>query len=222
MVSDSALKNAPVTPERKASGAKITTVASDEPVATFRQLLIDGDVYAVTNPDLLQYFNGRQTGYTLDPAPDNANLRPGHAYELIAATGTRGVGRLYVWDKEWSRILVYDKADGTYDGQFVAADGTPPLTDLRGMYLIDRGQAQSPILIWARPEGLYRVELSKPVAPIGSPAPSGAASPAPSAPPTVAPTLRPTVRPSGSPAPSASPTERPRRTPRAAAPTPTP
>ena len=40
-------------------------------VAAFRQLYVDGDVYAVTADNLEQYFSGRQTAFSLDPPPDD-------------------------------------------------------------------------------------------------------------------------------------------------------
>jgi len=183
-----------------------------EDVAAFRQLLIDGDVYAVTSPNLIRYFNGRGTGFALDDPPDNADLRPGHDYALMAATGTRGVGQLFVWDQLHGRVLVFDKNEGTNLGQFVATPGSPPMTDMRGMYLIDRGQDDPPTLVWARAEGIYQVVLDEPQDVEPSPSPTASDRPSPSAGPS----------PSGAtPTPEPSPTERPRRTPRpTSAPTP--
>ncbi len=176
-------------------------VGEDEDVSAFRQLYIDGDVYAVTGDNLLRYFSGAMTNFTLDEPPDNEDLRPGHDYALMAATGTRGVGLLVVWDQLHSRILVYDKSEGTHAEQFIAAPGTAPLADIRGMYLIDRGAARAPILVFARPEGIYQVDLAEEQEPQATPSPS----PSPRPTQTVLPS------PSG---PSPEPTERPRRTPR--------
>jgi hypothetical protein len=185
-------------------------------VAAFRQLYVDGDVYAVTTDNLDRYFNGRQTTFSLDPPPDDQDLRPGHDYALLAATGVRGDGDLYVWDRLWSRVLVYDKAAGAYSTQFVAADGAPPLTDLTGMYIVDRGHAQPALLVYSTSTGLYQVELTAG----GGPEPTPSVSPAASASPV--PLTSPSVAPSQTPAePTPSPTPRPRRTPRATA-SPTP
>ena len=177
-------------------------VGEDEDVTAFRQLHVDGDLYAVTSANLLRYFSGTLTNFTLDEPPDNEDLRPGHDYALMAATGTRGVGLLAVWDQLHSRILVYDKTEGTHSEQFVAAPGAAPFADLRGMYLVDRGAARAPILVYARPEGIYQVDLAEQQEPNPTPSPSPSSHPSPS--------VRPT--PTG---PSPEPTERPRRTPRA-------
>jgi hypothetical protein len=182
-------------------------VSEGEDVASFRQLLVDGDVYGLTSTSLLRYFNGRRSGFELEAPPDDGDLRPSHDYQLITATGTRGVGHLFIWDGLHSRVLEFDKTDGTYVGQYVATDGAPPMSDLTGMYVVDPGSVQlPPTLVYARADGVYQVTLAAP-------------ENLPSAPPvTIAPTTPPaSASPPGSepPAtPSVEPTERPRRTPR--------
>ena len=153
---------------------------------------------------------------------------------MLAATGTKGSGDLYLWDKQWSRILVYDKVEGTYLEQYVAAAGAPAFADLRGMYIVDRGVTQPPVLVWARPEGLYQVPLTQPQTPTGSPGPSTLPSALPSALPSGVPSGIPSLGPSPvatrtpPPAtatpipPSTVPTERPRRTPSGVTPSATP
>ena len=178
-------------------------------VSAFRQLYVDGDVYAVTSDNLQQYFSGRQTSFSLDPPPDDEDLRPGHEYAQLAATGLRGDGDLYVWDRLWSRVLVYDKAAGAYSAQYVAAAGAPPLTDLTGMYIVDRGHALPALLVFSTPAGLYQVELTAAAGPEATPSPSPAAIVSPT------PLVSPSITPSQTPAePTPSPTPRARRTPR--------
>lgn len=191
-------------------------VGATEDVSGVRQLLIDGDVYAVTDPAVVRYFNGRRTGYTLDDPPDAANMRPEHQYRLLDATGTRGVGELFVWDALWSRLLVYDKAEGTYVEQFIAGEDAPPLTDVRGMYIVDRGNVEPPVLVWARPTGVYQAVLSaQPASAPPSPGASGAPATGPSAPASVRPSPSASTPPASlDPSETAPPTERPRRTPR--------
>ncbi len=187
-------------------------VSEGENVAAFHQLLVDGDVYAVTSEQVLRYFNGRRSGaFELAEPPDADDLRPDHDYRLIAATGTRGVGELFVWDAANARILAFDKTDGTYIEQFVAANGAPPLSDLTGMYVIEPGSVSlPPTLIYTRPDGVYKLTLSAeeatPTAPPQTPSPidEETSSPTPGASETPAPE-------------SPEPTQRPRRTPRRAA-----
>ncbi len=184
-------------------------------VAAFRQLYVDGDVYAVTADNLEQFFSGRQTQFSLDPPPDDADLRPGHEYALLAATGVRSDGNLYVWDKLWSRVLVYDKGAGAYSTQFIAAQGTQPLADLTGMYVIDRGHTQPALMVFATSSGLFSVELGAGTEPSSSPTPSVSATTPPPASPTpsaTGPTPEPTPEPTRArrtPRPSGSPTATP-------------
>jgi hypothetical protein len=174
-------------------------------VTRFRQIYVDGDIYAVTAENLDQYFNGRETAFSLDPPPDDGDLRAGHEYALLSATGVRGDGDLYVWDKLWSRVLVYDKSAGAYSTQYLAGEGTPPLADLTGMYIVDRGHSEPPLLIFTTSTGLFQVELGAGVAPQPTATPAASVSPSPLATPSA----------SGSPTgPTPEPTERPRRTPR--------
>jgi len=185
-------------------------VSEGEDVASFRQLLVDGDVYAVTADQLLRYFNGRRTGFELAAPPDENDLRPGHDYRFIGATGTRGQGTIYVYDGTHARVLAFDKAEGAYLEQFVADTGAPPLSDVTGMYVIDSGSVSVPAtLVYSRADGLYQMTLSAPEAiPSNPPETIGPE-------PTETPALSPTPAGSEPPAtPTPEPTQRPRRTPR--------
>jgi hypothetical protein len=183
-------------------------VSEGEDVASFHELLVDGDVYALTSANVLRYFNGRRSGFELPDPPDDGDMRPGHDYRLIGATGTRGVGHLFIWDATHARVLEFDKTDGAYVGQYVAAEGAAPMSDVTAMYVVDPGTVQvPPTLVYARPDGVYQVTLAAPEA-------------VPSAPPI---TIAPPTEPSATGSPSASeppatptpePTQRPRRTPR--------
>lgn len=159
-------------------------------VARFSQLYVDGDVYGITPDNLEQYSSGRQTAFSLDLPPDDGDLRAGHEYDLLAATGVRGDGDLYVWDKLWSRVLLYDKAAGAYSTQYLAADGTPPFSDLTGMYVVDRGHSEPPLLIFATPAGLFQVELGPGADPVPSQSPAASGTPPP---PTPSPNTSPTA-----------------------------
>lgn len=182
-------------------------VSQAEDVASFRQLLVDGDVYAVTRDKVVRYFNGRQsTAFDPPDPPDDGDVRPGHDYHLIAATGTRGVGNLFVWDATHERVLAFDKTDGTYVEQFVAAEGAPAMADLSGMYIVERGTDVPPILVFARPDGIYQVVLVAPDV-VATPPPAASFTPEPSSEPTPPQSITPAT-------PTPEPTLRPRRTPR--------
>jgi hypothetical protein len=183
-------------------------VSEGENVSAFHELLVDGDVYGLTSDNLLRYFNGRRSGFEIVDPPDDGDLRPGHQYQLIGATGTRGVGHLFVWDAEHGRVIEFDKTDGTYVAQYVPAADAPQLSDLTGMYIIEPASVQvAPTLVYSRADGVYQVTL-------------GAPEVTPSAPPVTAPPQ--TEPPDATPTPTTSeppqtatpePTRRPRRTP---------
>jgi hypothetical protein len=184
-------------------------VSEGEDVSSFRQLLVDGDVYAVTSDEVLRYFSGRRSGFDLADPPDGGDLRPEHDYQLIGATGSRGVGNLYLWDAEHGRILVFDKTEGTYAGQFVSAPGAASLDSLTGMYVIDTGSPTvPPVLMYVTADGLYRLTLAEPDE-IPSTPPT-TAGPSATPPPEASPTAGPSDEPAS---PTPEPTQRPRRTP---------
>jgi hypothetical protein len=171
----------------------------DDRVSDFRQLYIDGDVYALVSEGLLRYFGGTRSTFELDDPPDSGDLRPGHDYGRLAATGTRGLGLLMLWDRTHQRLVTYNKSDRAYLGQYVGAPGEPALDDVRGMYLLERGESLPPVLVWAGPTGLFVTVLDDSSAEPGATTVPDVGTPAPSATPA---------------GPSAEPTERPRRTPR--------
>jgi hypothetical protein len=186
-------------------------VSEGEDVTSFRQLLVDGDVYALAEDNVLRYFNGRRSGaFELAAPPDAEDIRPDHDYRFMTATGSRGVGTLYVWDGTHGRILGFDKTDGAFVEQFVAPPGAPPLSDLTGMYVIDRGELEPPVLVYARADGVYQVVLAAPAIVEPTPAPSASGPAVTTRPPTAVPSSA-TEVPS---TPTPEPTLRPRRTPR--------
>jgi len=187
-------------------------VGENEPVATFRQLMIDGDIYALAEDGLLKYFNGRRVTYELATPPDDEDLRPGHEYRYLAATGARGFGRALLWDARHGRIISFNKADGRYQEQWIGGAGAPGFGDVRGMFVVERGEAEAPLLVWASPRGVFQTILEAEEQPVDGPSPG--LSPSPGASPIDPPGLSPS--PGASPIdPPGQPTERPRRTPRA-------
>jgi hypothetical protein len=174
-------------------------VATD--VSGFRQLYIDGDVYALTATGVIRYIDGRAESLDLERLPDDADLRPGHDFRLFFGTGDRAEGRLYLWDAKYSRIVVYDKGKGTYIEQFLTTPPNPTYSDLRGMYVVEPRNSR-PILYWVTGDRLMTSRLqAAPGTPGASPSPSAGASPGAS--PTATP--RRTASPSATRRPSPSP-----------------
>jgi hypothetical protein len=135
---------------------------SDE-VSLFRQLHIDGDVWALDDEGVQKYTTGRfEGGFMLAEPPDASDVRPGHDYQLISGTGTDSSGRLYLYDSVWDRLIVFDKASGDYVGQWITGPGGPSMKEMRGFLVIPKSKQKPETLVWLTPEGLYRAQLTTP------------------------------------------------------------
>jgi hypothetical protein len=146
-------------------------------VSGFRQLYIDGDIYALTPSGVTRYIDGRTESLDLEQLPDDGDLRPGHDYRLFYGTGDRAEGHLYFWDAKYSRIVVYDKGKGTFLEQFTAAPPSPAIADLRGMYIVEPKNAR-PIVYFVVADRLITGRLqAAPGTPGALPSASPGASP---------------------------------------------
>ena len=65
-------------------------LATARDVSQFPQMYIDGDIYTLTSSGVTRYQSGQSTTFALDAPPDDADVRPGHDYRALAATGARG------------------------------------------------------------------------------------------------------------------------------------
>jgi hypothetical protein len=136
-------------------------VTANESVADYIKLFIDGNLYTLTPDNVVKHTSGRKVDMRLDEPPDADDLRPGHRYRLIDGTGP---GRLFLYDEEWGRILVFLKTDGSYLEQWTTTGPLPSMADVRGMYVTQGGSAQNPktpVVIWATPDGIYRSTLTQ-------------------------------------------------------------
>jgi hypothetical protein len=135
-------------------------VTANESVADYVKLYIgEGNVYTLTPGNAVKHSGGRRVDWALDDPPDGGDLRPGHRYRLIDGTFA---DRMFVYDEQWQRILVFTKSDGTYLQQWHAAGPLPPMEDVRGMYVTQSGTSQepkAPVITWATPKGIYRSRL---------------------------------------------------------------
>jgi hypothetical protein len=135
-------------------------------VVDFGQVYVDFDVYTLIDNAVRRYRTEKYDGgFMLEEPPDVSDLRPLHDYQRMAGSGTAASGgRLYLYDAVHGRIIGYDKAEGTYLGQWMPAEGEPTMEDLRGMYVIPgkvtKKKRQADTLVWLTPEGLYRAQLA--------------------------------------------------------------
>jgi hypothetical protein len=162
--------------------------STTEKVDTFLQLYIDGDIYALTSDNVIKHTSGRVQQFALQTPPDNGDLRPGHDYRLIAGTGDQGTGRLYVYDAKWDRVVVFDKANGSYVEQWQSVSSGAPMKDVRGMVLVAPAPAPPgggatpppPNLYWLSPTALMESELTNiSTSPSASPSLDTSGSPSP-------------------------------------------
>ncbi len=170
--------------------------ADSEDLGEFRQVIIDGNLYGLTEDDAVKHLSGRVQDFSLATPPDEGDLRPGRDYRLFAGPGGIGQGSLYVWDAQHGRLLVFRKSDGGFVEQWFTGARMAPLQDLRGLYVVqpaaptvpegeDPLPAEPATLIWLTADALYRSELvDVPQGPAASPSPgaspSGSLGPAPS------------------------------------------
>jgi hypothetical protein len=152
--------------------------ASD--VSAYRQMLVDGDIYALTTATIIRLANGRpDPDFVTGVLPDEPDLRPGHEYLLMAGSASRREGRLYAYDAKYGRIVAFDKATGDYIEQYAPAPSTPIFGDVRGMFVVPGLDGRPPSIYWVSADRLYLTVLKEAPAATPSPAPSATASPSP-------------------------------------------
>jgi hypothetical protein len=173
-------------------------LATAADVSSYEQIFIDGDVYALTTASVTRFVNGRPDSFAPQTPPDDQDLRPGHHYQLMTASATRQQGTLYVYDSAHQRIVAFDKAFGDYQGEYIAATGTPAFADVRGMFLVEPGGGKPSSIVWVTKDRVLVTVLQ------AAPAPGASASPAPPSP-----SPRATPKTSAKPRRTVAPTSRP-------------
>ena len=137
-------------------------------VAEFDQLYVDFDIYALFDNTLRRHAYGKYDGtFALDEMPDDGDIRPGHDFRLVSGSGhSNSLGRLYVYDAAHSRVVAFDKDDGSYVAQWRPKGDGGEMDDVRGMYVIEGGlnkkgdRRKNDVLVWITPDGIYRTTLA--------------------------------------------------------------
>ena len=155
--------------------------------------IVDGYVFTLSSDGITRYFSGQASSFSLDVPPDQGDMRPGHDYRLLNATGAAPTDRLWVWDASYARILEFSRTDGSYIGQFLVADGGSGFVGLRGMAVVLGKAGQPPALVWITAAQVMVSPLAAVSGPGVSPSPSASPSPSPHA------TPRPTAKPKATP-----------------------
>ena len=130
---------------------------NNEPVETFKQIMVDGDLYAVTPSALLKYFSGTNTGFSLDPAPDDKNLRPGHSYGLLERHWREGQRpALHLGQPVAAHPRLQQERMARTSRSTWQRPALRRFADITGMYIIDRGVTQRPSWSGRGRIGLYQ------------------------------------------------------------------
>lgn len=135
-------------------------------VADFSQIYVDFDVYALLDNTLRRYrLEKYDGGFALDQPPDEGDVRPGHDYQLVAGSGSASSGgRVYLYDALHDRVVGFDKAEGTYIGQWAPAPDEAQMDDMRGMYVIPgktvKKTRDPDTLVWVTPQGIFSSVLA--------------------------------------------------------------
>jgi hypothetical protein len=193
------------TPAADGSGFPSTgtgRLATATDVSSVAAMLIDADIY-LAGGGVTRYINGKTSDWKPAPPPDSL-LRPAPAYRLLASTSAAGRGNLYLYDGTSGRVIAVDKASGEYVAQYRVGPGGPSWADLRGIYVVSRGEDVPPVLWWADGTRIGSAPLDPIVeslpgaSPAASPSAGPSTSPAP-AKPTKKPAAKPTAKPTKKP-----------------------
>jgi hypothetical protein len=128
----------------------------NEDVNTFRDMYVDQSLFTLTADNMTRHFQGRIQDFELETPPDDRDIRPGHEYTFVAEYDDK----FYVYDKKWSRVLVFARTTGDYLEQWQTTGRVPPMADLVGMYIVPPNRKENPpTLVWMSRDGLYESVL---------------------------------------------------------------
>jgi hypothetical protein len=166
--------------------------STSEDVSQFIDMTIDFNMYTIAaapgscdiacrGEKLLQHNAGNLLSYSIDPLPDETDMRPGHDFQLITNAGDKSVGRLYLYDAKHGRVVVYSKTGGAYLEQWLPLRSGAPMKDVSGILVVppDEAKPTDPtMLYWLTPSGLMASPLVNVVeSPLASQAPSASSQP---------------------------------------------
>ena len=171
---------------------------TDRPVDDITDLFIDGDIYVAENGAVGRVIPA--TSWTAK-APDDAQLRPDPRYTMIAAPdrpdggSTKGIGNVYAYDAQNSRIVAFAKTNGAFVEQYLLQNGDTDWSGLRDFVVLPGADTDAPKTVWwISDDGLHTAVLEQAEGTGASPSPSPsqpAASPSASSTPRPKPTKTP-------------------------------
>jgi serine/threonine protein phosphatase PrpC len=166
---------------------------TDRPVDGITDLMIDGDIFVAENGQVERVIPATSWQPQL---PSDTQLRPESNYTLLSspilANGnpSKRIGSLYAFDAANHRIVAFNKADGTYVGQYMLVGNDDAWAHLNDFVVLPTADpAVPPTLWWISDNGINSALLqAAPEAnPSASPGPSPSATPKPKPKPTKTP-----------------------------------
>ena len=164
-------------------------LATARDVGQMSAVYIDGDMYVIDGGVLERYVSGANDGWEAKDLPDGL-LREQPSASLVAGQGDRRKGTVFTYDREYARIVEYDKANGDYRAQYRLAAGSEGWEDVRGIYALPGVEEAPPTVYWVTATGFHEALLqpvSDTAAPSASPGPGSSDSVAPSTAPSATP-----------------------------------
>lgn len=160
-------------------GASTNYLTTNQDVTGVTSMYIDGEIFVTNKGSLARYSSGQTGGWSLDKLADTI-LRPAPTYSLVYSPAGRGLGDLYLYDSRSQRVVMFSKADGTYEREYRLAGGSQLLAGAHGMYVVLGSGGKPATLYWIGEAALYSAPLVAATAP---------ATPPPSPPVSVGPVL---------------------------------
>jgi hypothetical protein len=133
-------------------------LAAPQDVSGISSLYIDGDLWSIDGGEVVR-FSGGQRARNAVVDPGDELLRPGTRYGLVTGYGATGEGNVYAWDSVNRRVIGTDKATGQLVAQYRLAEDPARWDDMRGAYVVDRGEGKSPMLVWITADRIWNTAL---------------------------------------------------------------
>jgi hypothetical protein len=160
------------------TGGRANYLSVPQDVSTVDDMYVDGHIFLVSHGKVIRHSLGQADSWA--PAlPARSAAEPNDPYYTRLAADNPGQdrGTFYAFDRANRRLVAFGKVDGSFVGQYVV-QGSPYLTDVRGMFAVAGSNATAPVLYWTEGGNLMSAAL-RPQAPSAPEAANGGSGGAP-------------------------------------------
>ena len=164
-------------------------LATARDVGRMSAVYIDGDMFVIEGGVLERFASGKSDGWEPGELPDGL-LREQPSASLVAGQGDRREGTVFTYDREYARLVEYEKSSGNYLRQYRLAGDADGWADMRGMYVVPGVEDGPPRVFWISATAFHQTVLEPVVSgpdASASPGPGSSGSDGPSAAPSAAP-----------------------------------